>query len=68
MIELPDRDKLVVQQNDPSPVWNDCRLGRYKLKQNQIELLDKDKLVVKENDHSPVSNDCRLGRYKIKKN
>ena len=49
-IELPDKDKLVVEENDKSPVMNDCRLGRYKLKQNWIELLDRDKLVVEKND------------------
>ena len=49
-MELLDRDKLVDLKNDPPPVWNDCKLGRQKLKQNQIELLDKDKLVVQEND------------------
>ena len=32
MIELLDKDKLFVEENDPSPVSNDCRLGRYKLK------------------------------------
>ena len=30
MIELLDKDKLVVSWNDPSPISNDCRLGRYK--------------------------------------
>ena len=63
-MELLDSDKLVVFSNDPLPVLNDCRLGRYKLKKNLIELLDKDKLVVEENDSSPISNDCSLGRYK----
>ena len=29
---LLDKDKLVVFWNDHSPVLNDCRLGRYKLK------------------------------------
>ena len=43
---LLDKDKLVVLENDSLPVSNDCRLGRYKLKNNWIELLDKDKLVV----------------------
>ena len=28
-IELLDKDKLVVSENDLSPVLNDCRLGRY---------------------------------------
>ena len=32
LIELLDRDKLVVSLNDPFPVLNDCRLGRYILK------------------------------------
>ena len=32
MIELLDKDKLVVFKNDASPVMNDCSLGRYKLK------------------------------------
>ena len=32
MIELLDRDKLVVSSNDLVPVMNDCRLGRYNLK------------------------------------
>ena len=32
MIELPDKDKLIVLSNDSSPVMNDCSLGRYKLK------------------------------------
>ena len=63
-VELPDRDKLVVSQNEYFPVMNDCRLGRYKLKQNWIELLDKDKIVVNKNEYSPAWNDCRLGRYK----
>ena len=61
---LLDKDKLVVSWNDLYPVLNDCRLGRYKLKQNWIELLDRDKLVVLENDPTPVLNDCSLGRYK----
>ena len=47
---LLDKDKLVVNGNDPDPVMNDCRLGRYILKQNWIELLDKDKLVVSKNE------------------
>ena len=42
---------------------NDCRLGRYKLKEYLIELLDNNKLVVFLNDQSPILNDCRLGRY-----
>ena len=46
MIELLDKDKLFVSSNDLYPVLNDCRLGRYILKENVIELLDKDKLVV----------------------
>ena len=32
LIELLDKDKLVVSWNDLSPVSNDCRLGRYMLK------------------------------------
>ena len=65
---LLDKDKLVVTWNDSIPVVNDCRLGRYKLKQNWIELLDKDKLVVFTNEKFPVLNDCRLGRYILKQN
>ena len=49
-IELLDKDKLVVSQYDNSPVSNDCRLGRYIIKQNLVELLDKDKLVVSLNE------------------
>ena len=30
LVELLDKDKLDVYLNDFSPVWNDCRLGRYK--------------------------------------
>ena len=29
LIIILDKDKLVVNQNDPSPVSNDCRLGRF---------------------------------------
>ena len=29
MIEILDKDKLVVSENDFLPVINDCRLGRY---------------------------------------
>ena len=65
MIIILDKDKLVVLENESSPVLNDCRLGRF---ENMIIsyltiLLDKDKLVVKENDPFRVLNDCRLGRY-----
>ena len=66
MIELLDKDKLVVSWNELHPAMNNCSLGRYILKQNWIELPDKDKLVVKQNEHFPVLNDCRLGRYKLK--
>ena len=45
-IELLDILKLLVKWNDLSPASNDCRLGRYIVKQNWIELPDKDKLVV----------------------
>ena len=65
-IEILDKDKLVVLQNDCSPVLNDCRLGRYKLKKDRIEILDKDKLVVSQKDTSPVLNVCSLGRQKLK--
>ena len=65
MIELLDKDKLDVQENDPFPVLNDLKLGRYLLKENLIELPDKDKLFVFWNDPYPVLNDCRLGRYKL---
>ena len=33
---LLDKDKLVVFQNDDSPVSNDCSLGRYEMSNNQI--------------------------------
>ena len=46
LIELLDNDKSGISKNDLSPVSIDCRLGRYKLKENLIELLDRDKLVV----------------------
>ena len=62
-MKILDKDKLVVLENDSLPVLNDCRLGRYKLKQNWIDLLDKDRLVVSENDLFPVWIDCRLGRF-----
>ena len=32
MIELLDNNKLVVFENDPFPVLNDSRFGRYTLK------------------------------------
>ena len=45
MIELLDKDKLVISWNDSSPVMNDCRLGRFKIYKSWMKLLDKDKLV-----------------------
>ena len=67
MIIILDKDKLVVSQNDWSPVLNDCRLGRFENEKisNLIIILDKDKLVVSTNESSPVSNDCRLGRFEM---
>ena len=32
LIIILDKDKLVVEENEKSPVLNDCRLGRYILK------------------------------------
>ena len=64
MIIILDKDKLVVFQNEKSPVSNDCRLGRFETNQsNLITILDKDKLVILLNDLLPIINDCRLGRF-----
>ena len=30
MTKLLDKYKLVVLENDSLPVWNDCKLGRFK--------------------------------------
>ena len=46
LIELLDKDSLVILENDPFPILNDCSLGRFTFWINEWLLLEKDTLFV----------------------